>query len=69
MKLDQLAKRKNVFIKLKTSVSYRKMSVTKSMIDSSFTISNFGGEKIDGHEYLIRVNTQQDLDALDIMET
>jgi len=66
MKLEDLKNKKTVMIKPKGLINHRKMWVTETQ--KGFTISNFGKVKIAGNEYLYEINTQEDLDALDIIQ-
>ncbi len=65
MNLQDLNNKKTVMIKPKGLINYREMEVTPTQ--KGFTISNYGNKKIEGNEYLYEVNTQEELEALDIM--
>jgi len=65
MKLEDLKNKKTVMIKPQGLINHREMEVT--LTKTGFTISNYGNSKIAGHEYLFVVNSQEDLDSLDIL--
>ena len=66
MNYSDLKNKKTVMIKPKGLINYRKMQVTKT--SDGFTISNYGGQKIAGHEFLFYVDNQEKLDLLDVLE-
>lgn len=64
MRIEDLTTAKEVLVRPKGFKNHYPMTVKRTL--TGFTISNYSEGKIGGHEFLYKVDTQEQLDKLDI---
>ena len=65
MKIKDLKNGQEVMVKPKGFKNYYPMNISRTT--TGFTISNYSAGKIGGHEFIYKVDTQKQLDDLDII--